>query len=125
VEDGKHTHEIEGSEDPELVTAWRRSWFTHSPLLSDNDPRRLQELKRWRGIIPPEKIPRCESIEMVAQQRVRPFLDQILTPTLDAMAREKHTKKGGTSNHTTGLVLPTPTRSAPCWAFFVKWRTTP
>jgi len=44
VEDGKHTHEIEGSEDPELVTAWRRSWFTQPPLLSDNDPRRLQEL---------------------------------------------------------------------------------
>jgi 2,3-bisphosphoglycerate-dependent phosphoglycerate mutase len=105
VEDGKHTHEIPGSDDVELVAKWRRSWFTKPPLLSDDDPRRLEELERWRGIIAPENIPRGESLEMVAKQRVRPFLDEILTPTLDTMAREKRLKSGGATPHATGLVV--------------------
>jgi bisphosphoglycerate-dependent phosphoglycerate mutase len=105
VEEGKHIHEIPGSEDAELVTEWRRSWFTQPPLLSDDDPRRLEELERWRGIIAPENIPRGESLEMVATQRVRPFLNEILTPTLDAMAREKRLQYRGSTTRATGLVV--------------------
>ena len=105
VEDGKHIHEIPGSDDVELVTEWCRSWFTQPPLLSDDDPRRLEELERWRGIIAPENIPRGESLEMVAKQRVRPFLNEILTPTLDAMAREKRLQYRGSTTHATGLVV--------------------
>jgi bisphosphoglycerate-dependent phosphoglycerate mutase len=105
VEEGKHTHEIPGSDDADLVTAWRRSWFTQPPLLSHDDPRRLQELERWRGIIDPQDIPRGESLEMVAQQRVRPFLNEILTPTLDQMAREKRLQQRGVPTQATGLVV--------------------
>jgi bisphosphoglycerate-dependent phosphoglycerate mutase len=101
----KHINESPGSEDVELVTEWRRSWFTQPPLLSDDDPRRLEELKRWRGIIAPENIPRGESLQMVTKQRVRPFLDEILTPTLDAMAREKRLQCRGATTYATGLVV--------------------
>jgi bisphosphoglycerate-dependent phosphoglycerate mutase len=87
------------------VAEWRRSWFTQPLLLSDDDPRRLEELERWRGIIAPENIPRGESLEMVAKQCVRPFLNEILTPTLDAMTREKRLQCRGATTHVTGLVV--------------------
>jgi hypothetical protein len=42
---------------------------------------------------------------VVANQRVRPFLDEILPPTLDAMAPEKRSQCRGATTHVTGLVV--------------------
>jgi hypothetical protein len=94
VEEGKHIHEIPGSDDVELVTEWRRSWFTQPPLLSDDDPRRLEELSRWRGIIAPENSLAASRSKWWPTTRA---LNEILTPTLDAMAREKRLRCRGST----------------------------
>lgn len=80
VEAGKYGH------DPELVRRWRRSWHVMPPLLEDDDPRRLHELAQYADLCGgPENVPRGESLAMVAANRVRPMLDTIITPVLDAI----------------------------------------
>ena len=106
VADGKCAAEIPGSDDPNLVASWRRSWFAVPPLLTDDDPRRLEEVEKWSPIMPISKIPRGESLEMVAKDRVRPFLDDVLTPVLDEIAAYKHSNRDRKTNvQTTGLVI--------------------
>ena len=78
VEKGEYGH------DPLEVKGWRRSWRAVPPLLEEEDPRRLEEIKKFghacRGAA---NVPRGESLEMVARHRIRPFLEEVLTPTLD------------------------------------------
>lgn len=77
VERGVYGH------DSRLVQAWRRSWYAVPPLLEDGDPRRIQEVKRYQHYCGGgENVPRGESLEMVANHRIRPFLDSVLHPTL-------------------------------------------
>ena len=97
VEQGLYGH------DYASVQAWRRSWYAVPPLLDDDDPRRIHEVKVYRhhcggdnesgGI----NVPRGESLEMVANNRIRPFLDTVLHPVLNEAAeskREKATRAG-------------------------------
>jgi hypothetical protein len=104
VESGQYAHIIPGSDDPELVTAWRRSWFAKPPPLADDDPRRIEELRLWGKQMPAHLIPRGESLEMVAKNRVRPFLDQVITPALNEIAAQKK-KQLNQAQVTTGLVV--------------------
>lgn len=81
VEDGIYGH------DAADVKLWRRSWHVVPPLLDDRDPRRVQELKQYsEGCGGADRVPRGESLAMVAQNRVRPFIDQVMTPLLDNAA---------------------------------------
>lgn len=53
------------------------------PLLPDDDPRRIKEIEKYQNYCyGPENIPRGESLEMVAKNRIKPFLDDVLHPTL-------------------------------------------
>ncbi len=81
VEKGMYGH------DADLVQQWRRSWYTVPPQLEDNDPRRLEEIKAFANFCGgPEKVPRGESLEQVAEFRIRPFLEQRLCPVLEEAA---------------------------------------
>lgn len=94
VEDGIYGH------DAADVKLWRRSWHVIPPLLDDEDQRRkadVQAFARFCGS--PDQVPRGESLEMVAQNRVRPFLDQVMTPMLEQAATKRGTAGG------TGLVV--------------------
>jgi len=98
VEDGKYGH------DPEDVTLWRRSWHVVPPLLDDNDSRRLEEIKKYsRFCGGPENVPRGESLEMVAKKRVRPFLNEVMTPMLDEAAHKKGSGTGLVVAHANSL----------------------
>lgn len=90
VERGVHGHDVR------LVQAWRRSWYAVPPLLEDEDPRRLEELKKYRHSCGGrhENVPRGESLEMVARDRIRPFLDSVLHPVLEEAAQSKREKIG-------------------------------
>ena len=88
VEDGKFGH------DPDDVEAWRRSWYAVPPQLTDDDPRRVEELAIYGNI-----APRGESLEMVAKHRIRPFVNDVLTPVLDEAATRRHSRQG------TGLIV--------------------
>jgi 2,3-bisphosphoglycerate-dependent phosphoglycerate mutase len=95
VENGKYGH------DPDLVQQWRRSWHTVPPLLDQDDPRRLEEIRRFAHHCGgPDNVPRGESLEMVANNRIRPFLDDVLEPVLNQAAHRKKQDGGGT-----GLVV--------------------
>jgi 2,3-bisphosphoglycerate-dependent phosphoglycerate mutase len=78
AEAGLHGH------SPADVKQWRRSWHAIPPLLEDNDPRRIEDLRLYRDICGgAENVPRGESLAMVAKERIRPFLAECLTPLLD------------------------------------------
>ena len=84
VEEGKYGH------DPVDVQKWRRSWHVVPPLLDDNDERRIREIEQYAHICGgAHKVPRGESLEMVAKKRVRPLLNEVITPALDMAARLK------------------------------------
>jgi 2,3-bisphosphoglycerate-dependent phosphoglycerate mutase len=96
VEQGKYGH------DPKLVKLWRRSWDIVPPLLDDADPRRIEEMQLFGSLCGgSDKVPLGESLEMVAKNRVRPFLDEVMTPTLNAVGKEKGRHDGSA----TGLVI--------------------
>ena len=96
VEQGKYGH------DPELVRSWRRSWNVVPPLLHENDTRRKEEKQLYSEICGGHhNVPLGESLEMVAVDRVRPFLNEILTPTLNAIGKQK----GRPDGSATGLVI--------------------
>ena len=98
VENGLHGH------DPADVRSWRRSWYAVPPLLPEenndyDDLRRKEEIRKFQHFCGgAENVPRGESLELVAKQRIRPFLDDVLTPLLD-----QHGKDGGAGG--TGLVV--------------------
>ena len=78
AEAGMHGH------SPADVEQWRRSWHAIPPLLEDDDPRRVEELRLYRDICGGiDNVPRGESLAMVAKERIRPFIDESLTPLLD------------------------------------------
>jgi 2,3-bisphosphoglycerate-dependent phosphoglycerate mutase len=78
VEAGKYGH------DPTTVQKWRRSWETVPPLLDENDPRRLKEVQKFSSLCGgPENVPRGESLEQVANNRIKPFLKERLIPILN------------------------------------------
>jgi 2,3-bisphosphoglycerate-dependent phosphoglycerate mutase len=84
VEEGKHGH------DRKQVELWRRSWHTPPPLLEGNDERRLKELEMFSEICGgAHNVPRGESLEMVAKNRVRPLLNEVITPALNLAAKHK------------------------------------
>ena len=78
VECGKHGH------DPALVQKWRRNWFEVPPLLTDDDTRRKQELRLHSNVcVGPHNVPKGESLQIVANTRIRPFLQQVITPIMN------------------------------------------
>jgi 2,3-bisphosphoglycerate-dependent phosphoglycerate mutase len=83
VESGIHGH------SPEDVRQWRRSWHTVPPPLSDDDPRRVEELRLFANICGECNVPKGESLAMVAKNRIRPFLAEKLTPMLDGAYESK------------------------------------
>ena len=107
VEQGKYGH------DSDLVQQWRRSWYTVPPLLEDdddgnnnnnnsNDPRRKEELKAYANYCGgAEFVPRGESLEQVAQHRIRPFLKERLCPVLEQAAQQRLLAKQGDVDDTT------------------------
>mmetsp|Transcript_27104 Transcript_27104/g.41555 ORF Transcript_27104/g.41555 Transcript_27104/m.41555 type:complete len:392 (+) Transcript_27104:247-1422(+) len=99
VENGKYGH------DPKQVQQWRRSWYAIPPLLEDNDNRRIEEIRKYANYCGgPRNVPRGESLDMVAKERIRPFLDDVLTPIMNDAAKLKgrtnRNNEGGT-----GLVV--------------------
>eukprot|EP00956_Cyclotella_meneghiniana_P032208 scaffold87397_cov70-Cyclotella_meneghiniana.AAC.19 len=93
AEAGMHGH------NPEDVVKWRRSWHAIPPLLRDDDSRRMEEVRLYRDICGGvDNVPRGESLAMVANERIRPFLHESLTPLLDAAhLQSKQTTEGGTA----------------------------
>jgi 2,3-bisphosphoglycerate-dependent phosphoglycerate mutase len=78
VEAGLYGH------DHKDVQMWRRGWYAVPPLLEDADPRRIEEIRMYGHYCGgADNVPRGESLEMVARGRIRPFLDEVLTPTLN------------------------------------------
>jgi bisphosphoglycerate-dependent phosphoglycerate mutase len=72
------------------VNAWRRSWYAIPPLLQDDDPRRIREIEMYQHYCGgAENVPRGESLNIVAKNRIKPFLDEILHPTLMDAAIER------------------------------------
>lgn len=102
VEAGKYGH------DRDLVEQWRRSWYAVPPLLEDNDERRKEEVALFSDLCGgAEHVPRGESLEMVAKNRVRPFLNEVITPALNIVAEQKSDKshKRVEEELTAGLVV--------------------
>ena len=89
TESGIHGH------SPSDVAAWRRSWYAIPPLLEEHDPRRLEELRRYREICGglEEHVPRGESLEMVAKERIRPFLEERVTPLLEGAYLDERSRQ--------------------------------
>ena len=77
VESGVHGHAHED------VRLWRRSWHAIPPPLKDDDPR------LFMNICGEGNVPKSESLAMVAQNRIRPFLAENLTPILDSAYESK------------------------------------
>ena len=96
-----------GKDDPSLVQRWRRSWHTVPPLLNENDPRRLNELAKYKHYCDGDgkdyrsEIPRGESLQQVAHNRIRPFLKDVVSPLLDAVSagKEMSTTETGMRNN--------------------------
>ncbi len=81
VENGLYGH------DPVDVEQWRRGWHAIPPLLDEDDPRRIEEVRKFANYCGgKQNVPRGESLEMVARDRIRPFLDEVLHPTLEEAA---------------------------------------
>ena len=97
IEDGKVPGYNYSKQD---VQAWRRSWYAIPPLIKDNkDPRRLAEIQRYQNYCEKgaDNVPRGESLNMVAQDRIEPFLQTKLTPLLEKTAASSNNDKGGTA----------------------------
>ena len=75
VEEGKYGH------DARDVRDWRRSWFVRPPPMASKNDRRMRSEIRKHGT-----CPNGESLEMVAQQRVRPYLYNVMLPVLQKTA---------------------------------------
>lgn len=97
TEIGLHGHSAED------VSEWRRSWHAVPPPLEKDDPRHLKELRMFGNICGMENVPRSESLAMVAQDRIRPFLDERLTPYLDSVYESK--RSDGSSGEEGGTAL--------------------
>ena len=94
VEQGMYGH------DYDMVQAWRRSWYAIPPLLEDDDPRRIREVKYNANFCGGEEnVPRGESLEMVANDRIRPFLDEVLHPLMSEAASRKEAQSLLNENH--------------------------
>ena len=93
--------------DPEMVQKWRRSWDIVPPLLEDDDPRRLYELERFTSLCDgQENVPRGESLEEVAESRIRPFLNDKLVPILNRAAKnDNNLQQQQSQRNSTGLVV--------------------
>ncbi len=95
----------------EQVKQWRRNWYAIPPLLDDNDPRRIDEIRKWSNFCGGEdNVPKGESLEMVAKGRIRPFLDDVLHPIMEEAAQTTtimgHNDQGGNgTNGGTALVI--------------------
>ncbi len=99
VGDGLYGH------DPKDVKAWRRSWYAVPPPLADDDPRRLAEIQQFAHLCGSiENVPTGESLEFVAKNRIRPFLDEVLVPSLNKLAIN-HAAQGTPEAGATGLVV--------------------
>jgi len=98
VERGMYGHEKAD------VRAWRRSWYAVPPLLPDDDPRRRDEIRRWQHHCggSSEAVPRGESLSMVATHRIKPFVDQVLTPVLTQAAYRRNGNNSHNSNDVVG-----------------------
>lgn len=83
VESGVYGHA------PEDVRQWRRGWHAIPPPLKDDDPRRVAELRLFMNICGERNVPKSESLAMVAENRIRPFLADKLTPMLDSAYESK------------------------------------
>lgn len=92
AEQGKYGHNATD------VQAWRRSWHAVPPLLTDDDARRQDEVRRWLHYCgnSPDEVPRGESLAMVADRRIRPFVDNVLTPVLTQAADANENHSGAT-----------------------------
>jgi len=91
VEEGKYGH------DADLVEQWRRSWYAVPPPLSDDDPRRILELEQYAKLCGgAENVPRGESLQIVAKNRARPFLNDVISPQLDKISQTKDDRAGAT-----------------------------
>ncbi|KAL3912412.1 MAG: hypothetical protein SGARI_001170, partial [Bacillariaceae sp.] len=102
VEAGMYGH------DPNLVQQWRRSWHTVPPLLDEEDSRRLYELRRFSSLCGgPENVPKGESLEDVANNRIQPFLNEKLIPILNqaASATTHSLERPNQHRNATGLVV--------------------
>jgi 2,3-bisphosphoglycerate-dependent phosphoglycerate mutase len=100
VEAGMYGH------DAEMVQQWRRSWHTVPPLLEDDDPRRIQELRRFSSLCNgAENVPKGESLEQVAKHRIQPFLNDKLVPTLNQAAGYNKMDGQQQYRNATGLVV--------------------
>jgi 2,3-bisphosphoglycerate-dependent phosphoglycerate mutase len=95
IEEGKYGH------DKELVTEWRRSWHAVPPPLSDSDPRRIREIEQWGRLCGgAENVPKGESLQMVARDRAKPFLKEVIAPRLDYISKMKKPE-----HRATGLIV--------------------
>jgi hypothetical protein len=98
VEAGRYSHH------PKEVQEWRRSWWTVPPLLDEEDPRRQTEIRRFSSLCGgPDRVPRGESLEMVAKNRIEPFLVEKLVPILDRAAQNKGNATGLIVAHANSL----------------------
>lgn len=100
VEQGRYGH------DPVLVQQWRRSWYTVPPLLEDKDPRRVDDIRLYANYCngEPQLVPRGESLEQVAERRIRPFLDEVLCPVLEEASTHRMLGRIGGSGENSGLM---------------------
>ena len=74
--------------------------------MGDDHPLRKEELIKYAKFCGgPQNVPRGESLEMVAKNRVRPFLDQIMTPILDKAKETKKSLNPDKLATTAGLVV--------------------
>ena len=95
--------------DPSKVRAWRRSWYEIPPsILSDSktgEYRRQVELKKYSTICGgDENVPVGESLQQVASNRIRPFLNEVLCPILNESASSKTAKTTTIQSTTNGEV---------------------
>jgi 2,3-bisphosphoglycerate-dependent phosphoglycerate mutase len=96
VEAGLYGHK------PEEVKLWRRSWHVIPPLLKADDPRRLDEIKQFSKVCGgSENIPIGESLQMVAYNRIRPFVASVLAPCLHSIWKGKRSE----SESVTGMIV--------------------
>ena len=63
--------------------------------MEEEDGRRKEELKGWEGHCGgKENVPRGESLEMVAEGRIRPFLGEVLHPLMMQAAERRNSNAG-------------------------------
>lgn len=86
AEAGLHGHSYED------VYKWRRSWHAVPPQLQCDDPRHIEELRKFGHFC---EVPKSESLSMVAENRIRPFIEESLTPLLDEANDANDGKEGG------------------------------